>query len=101
MTVLRNSLLAEGHDIEIFTFTLQYPKLLFPGKTQFTDGTEPENIKIVRHLNSINPFNWISTGMKIKKERPDILLITVLVAFHGTLLRDNSTDSEDRTDIQR
>ena len=23
---------AEGHDIEIFTFTLQYPKLLFPGK---------------------------------------------------------------------
>ena len=27
---------SQGHDVEIFTFTLQYPGFLFPGKTQFS-----------------------------------------------------------------
>jgi D-inositol-3-phosphate glycosyltransferase len=74
---------AEGHDIAIFTFTLQYPKILFPGRTQFTDGPSPEGIKISRKLNSINPFNWIATGLKIKKEKPDILLIRFWLPFMG------------------
>lgn len=74
---------AEGHDIEIFTFTLQYPKFLFPGRTQYTDGPAPDGIRIVRKLNSINPFNWIATGLKIKKEKPDILLIRFWLPFMG------------------
>jgi len=74
---------AEGHDIEIYTFTLQYPRFLFPGKTQLTQGPPPENVKISRKINSINPFNWLSTGLKIKKERPDILLIRFWLPFMG------------------
>lgn len=74
---------AEGHDIEILTFKLQYPKLLFPGKTQYTDGSKPDNIKISRKINSINPFNWIATGLKIKKDKPDILLIRFWLPFMG------------------
>ncbi len=72
---------SEGYDIQIVTFSLQYPKLLFPGKTQYTDGTGPAGIKISRLLNSINPFNWISTGRKIRKEEPDILLIRYWLPF--------------------
>ena len=74
---------AEGHDIEIYTFTLQYPRFLFPGKTQLTQGPPPENVKILRKINSINPLNWLSTGLKIKKERPDILLIRFWLPFMG------------------
>jgi D-inositol-3-phosphate glycosyltransferase len=74
---------AEGHNVEIFTFSLQYPKLLFPGKTQYTDGPPPENIRITRRINSINPISWINTGLKIKKERPDILLIRFWLPFMG------------------
>jgi len=77
---------AEGHSIEIITFRLQYPKLLFPGKTQYTDGLPPDGVKIVRLLNSINPFNWIATGLKIKKEKPDILLIRYWLPFMGPCL---------------
>ena len=80
---LSQQFFAEGHDIEIFTFTLQYPRLLFPGKTQYTDGPAPENIKITRLLNSINPLNWIATGLRIKKEKPDILLIRFWLPFMG------------------
>jgi D-inositol-3-phosphate glycosyltransferase len=74
---------SEGHEIEIFTFSLQYPSILFPGKTQYTDGKPPEGIKITRRLNSINPFNWISTGLKIRRMKPDILLIRFWLPFMG------------------
>lgn len=74
---------SEGHDIEIYTFTLQYPRFLFPGKTQFKQGPPPENVKISRKINSINPLNWIATGLKIKKARPDILLIRFWLPFMG------------------
>ena len=82
---------SEGYEIEIFTFKLQYPKILFPGKTQFTDARPPDKLKISRILNSINPFNWITTGMKIKKAKPDILLIRFWLPFmapcFGTIAR--------------
>ncbi len=77
---------AEGHNIEIFTFRLQYPGLLFPGKTQYTDSPAPQGIKITRKLNSINPFNWITTGLKIKNEKPDVLLIRFWLPFMGPCL---------------
>lgn len=73
----------EGLDIEIYTFSLQYPKLLFPGKTQFTEGSRPEEIKITRNVNSINPANWVATGLRIKKLKPDILLIRFWLPFMG------------------
>ena len=50
---------AEGHTIEIVTFRLQYPRILFPGKTQYSNGSAPEGVMIERRLNSINPLNWI------------------------------------------
>jgi D-inositol-3-phosphate glycosyltransferase len=72
---------SEGHDIQIVTFSLQYPKLLFPGKTQFTDGKGYAGIKIRRLLNSVNPLSWIHTGRLIRKENPDILLIRYWLPF--------------------
>jgi D-inositol-3-phosphate glycosyltransferase len=77
---------AEGHKIEIFTFRLQYPRILFPGKTQYTDKPAPAGIRITRQLNSINPLNWILTGLKIRKARPDILLLRYWLPFFGPSL---------------
>jgi D-inositol-3-phosphate glycosyltransferase len=76
----------ECKDVDIRTFTLQYPGFLFPGKTQFTDGPAPEGIKIKRELNSINPFNWLKTGFKIRKEKADILLIRYWLPFMAPCL---------------
>jgi D-inositol-3-phosphate glycosyltransferase len=74
---------AEGHDVKVFTFSLQYPKLLFPGKSQYTDGPPPNGVHITRKINSVNPINWILTGLLIKKEMPDILLIRFWLPFMG------------------
>jgi D-inositol-3-phosphate glycosyltransferase len=72
---LARQLISEGHETEILTFTLQYPDFLFPGKSQFTDAPAPKDITITRVLNSMNPFNWVITGFKIRKKKPDILVI--------------------------
>ncbi len=76
----------ECKDVDIRTFKLQYPKILFPGKTQFNNGPAPEGIKIVRELNSINPLNWITTGFRIRKQKYDILLIRYWLPFMALCL---------------
>jgi D-inositol-3-phosphate glycosyltransferase len=83
---LAQQFLIEGQNINIVTFSLQYPQLLFPGKTQYTDSPAPRGVKIERLINSINPFNWVITGFKIKKEKPDILLIRFWLPFMGPCL---------------
>ena len=72
---LARQFMAEGHEVEIFTFTLQYPDFLFPGKTQYSDAPKPTDLSITRTMNSINPFTWFSTARKIKKAKIDLLVI--------------------------
>ena len=75
-----------GDDVEIFSFSLQYPSILFPGKSQFTDEPAPEGIRITSTINSINPFSWCRTGRKIRKLDPDIVIIRYWIPFMGPAL---------------
>jgi len=70
-------------EVVIYTFTIQYPGFLFPGKTQMADWSAPENLDIRQEVNSINPFNWIKVGRKIKREKADIVLIKYWLPFMG------------------
>jgi len=70
----------QGYEVKIFTFSLQYPNFLFPGKTQFSDEPKPD-LDIDICVNSINPLNWISVGKKIKKWNPDLLIIKYWLPF--------------------
>ncbi len=97
---LARQLIIEGHQTEIFTFTLQYPGFLFPGKTQYTDAPCPSELKITRLLNSINPFNWIKTGRRIRKMEPEIILIKVLESVHVALLRYSRQDCETKQECK-
>ena len=72
---------SEGHDVEIWTFTLQYPSFLFPGKTQYSNEPAPEGIAIRQELNSCNPFNWIRVGKAIEKAAPDLLICCYWMSF--------------------
>ena len=44
----------EGHNVEIYNFSLQYPSILFPGKSQYTDEPAPDGLTIKQKVNSIN-----------------------------------------------
>ncbi|MBA4321965.1 MAG: glycosyl transferase family 1 [Odoribacter sp.] len=88
---LAKQFIDEGHDVKLLTFTLQYPDFLFPGKSQYLDGPSPDRLNIERKVNSINPINWISTGFKIKKLKPDLLIFKYWIPFmapcFGTIAR--------------
>jgi glycosyltransferase involved in cell wall biosynthesis len=68
-------------DVNISTFSLQYPNFLFPGKSQYSSSKKPEDLDITSEVNSINPFNWLRIGMKIRKQKPDILILKYWIPF--------------------
>lgn len=78
---LARQFMNEGHDVELITFTLQYPGFLFPGKTQYSQEQAPEGLKIVRKINSCNPLSWIKVGKRLKKEAPDLVVSCYWMAF--------------------
>ncbi len=76
----------EGHQVNIYTFTLQYPNFIFPGKSQFSKGMPPKNLNIKRALNSLSPINWLRTGNRIKKEKYDLVIIGYWLPFMSPCL---------------
>ncbi len=88
---LAKELVSEGHEVNIVSFTLQYPSFLFPGKTQFSDQAENFSFPITREVNSVNPLNWIKVGNRIKNQKPDLLLVRFWIPFMamslGTICR--------------
>lgn len=88
---LAREFVAEGNDVKIMTFTMQYPGFLFPGKTQYSEEKPPENLCIERRVHSVNPFNWIKVGRRIKKEKPDLVVFAYWMSFFapcfGTIAR--------------
>lgn len=80
-----------GHEVIIYTFSLQYPKFLFPGKSQYSDAPPPKDLQIHIKINSINPFNWWKTGWQIRKKHPDLVIcrywLPLMAPCFGTILR--------------
>ena len=78
---LARQFVSEGHEVELYTFTLQYPSFLFPGKTQYTNEPAPADLTIRRVLNSCNPINWLRVGHAIRKAAPDMLICCYWMSF--------------------
>ena len=80
-----------GAEVLIRTFTLQYPSLLFPGKSQTVSTPPPDDLRIVRCVNTVDPFNWLRVGRLIRRERPDFVLLKYWTPFmapcFGTIAR--------------
>jgi len=69
--------------VTLLTFSLQYPNFLFPGESQYSSDPKPTDLDIDIQLNSVNPINWITTGYKYKKIKPDIIIFRYWMPFFG------------------
>lgn len=80
-----------GHEVDVCTFTLQYPALLFPGKSQTVTTDPPADLHIRREVNTCNPLNWWRVGRMLRRERPDFILLKYWTPFmapcFGTIAR--------------
>jgi glycosyltransferase involved in cell wall biosynthesis len=83
---LAKAFMQEGHEVQIISFSLQYPNFLFPGTSQFTSEPAPADLRIDSLINSINPFNWIKVGNQIKKNQPDLVVVRYWLPFMGPCL---------------
>jgi len=79
--LLCKTLQERGHQVSLFSFTRQYPSLLFPGKTQMETGPDPLNTPSQPMLDSINPFSWIKVGLAVRKVNPAVVLFKYWLPF--------------------
>jgi len=78
---LARTLQQQGHEVEICTFRLQYPSLLFPGKSQYSESPPPDGLKIYRAVHSVNPLNWPVQGRTIRKKGYDRIIVRYWTPF--------------------
>ncbi len=76
----------QGIESELISFSLQYPDFLFPGSTQFDTGDAPPDIKIYIGINSINPVSWFLAAKRIRKQKPDYVIIRYWLPFMAPCL---------------
>src|ERR1041385_4565308 len=90
IALLRDALVRRGHEVRILTFSRQYPKLLFPGKSQeeAASGEEQTLAKQREQLtvtdiaiDSINPITWMKAGAIAAKFQPDVILFKYWIPF--------------------
>lgn len=67
--------LKEGFEVKIFNYSLLYPSILFPGKTQFDESaTLIKKAPNERLVNSVSPISWFKVADRIIKENPDLVV---------------------------
>jgi len=79
----------QGHPSSIISYNMQYPNLLFPGKTQF-DESEPsqliKSLDISTKLNSLNPVSWYKVAQQINNLQPQLLILRFWMPYFGMAL---------------
>jgi len=77
----------QQHDIKAFTFSRQYPQILFPGSTQYANPTDDaDKVPAIRSLDTINPITYLTTAQKIWHFKPDILIMKYWMPFFAPSL---------------
>ena len=93
--------LNKNHEVKVITFKRQYPSILFPGKSQLEAGDNVEIIPTEILIDSINPFNWVKAGLKIKNDAPDVLIYKYWMPFFapcfGTISRIAKRNKKTKT----
>ncbi|MFT6996996.1 MAG: D-inositol-3-phosphate glycosyltransferase [Cryomorphaceae bacterium] len=81
-----NTLAADGYDLKIVSFYMQYPSFLFPGKTQTAESDPPRDLEIYPLISSINPLSWKKAAKVISFWKPTVVVIRFWIPFMGPAL---------------
>ncbi|MBL4656593.1 MAG: glycosyltransferase [Flavobacteriales bacterium] len=90
----------KDHEVKAFTFTRQYPNLLFPGETQYvTDADNVDAIPSTEILDTINPFSYSKTARAINDFAPDLLIMKYWMSFFGPSLGNVASKMKSDTKV--
>lgn len=80
-TLLVRHLREAGHWTKLYSFTRQYPRWLFPGKTDRDPSTTPLQVDCEYILDPVNPITWWRLYRKVRADHPDILILQWWVPY--------------------
>lgn len=75
-TTLLCRALQKNHDVRFYALSRQYPRLLFPGKSQLDESNRSLRIEHDACIDSINPLTWLGTARKIARDHPDVIVFS-------------------------
>lgn len=79
--------LVKGDEVKVFSYSTLYPKLLFPGKTQYVPNPiERAEFPSERVLSSIDLASHTRTAKAINSYAPDILIVAYWMPFMAVAL---------------
>lgn len=83
--------LSVRNEVSIVTFKRQYPKLIFPGKSQEEKGGDSYTVPSVQVIDTLNPFTWFKAGKLAAERKPDMIIFKYWMPFFapvfGTIAR--------------
>ncbi|MFA6720888.1 MAG: glycosyltransferase family 4 protein [Candidatus Cloacimonadaceae bacterium] len=79
--MLAREFLNEGHEVRMYTFKRQYPKLLFPGGEQTTTFPELPEIPVEQVFTPYLPQSWAKAVERIREFQPDLLIASYFLPW--------------------
>jgi glycosyltransferase involved in cell wall biosynthesis len=73
--------LSKQHTVEVVSFKRQYPKFLFPGKTQIDPSKPLFQLFTTPLIDSINPITWLKAARYIRSRGPDLVIFRYWLPF--------------------
>ncbi|MEM4655091.1 MAG: glycosyltransferase [Thermosphaera sp.] len=80
-TSLANALIEAGHEVKVFSFSRQYPRWLYPGKSDKDPSKVYQQVEALYTIDTLNPISWIRTARLISQYRPDLVIFQWWTTF--------------------
>lgn len=78
---LTEELINAGHEIKVVSFKRQYPKFLYPGKSDQDPSKEPLIVPAEFILDPVYPWTWEKARTDIVRGQPDLVVIQWWTTF--------------------
>ena len=83
--MLHRAMVARGHQVSLYSFRRQYPRWLFPGRTDRDPSALKLDAECEYMLDSLNPLTWWATARAIRAQQPDALILQWWVPFFAPM----------------
>ena len=80
-TLLVKHLEAAGHQVKLYSYTRQYPKFLFPGKTDKDPSQTTLRVPCEYIVDPIQPFSWWRVYRRMRRDVPDLVILQWWVPY--------------------
>lgn len=80
-TLLVKHLIDAGHAVKLYSYTRQYPKFLFPGKSDKDPSTTTLRVPCEYLVDPINFVSWWRVYRRVRRDNPDLLILQWWVPY--------------------